>query len=113
MDCLFCKIVNGEIPAQIVYQDESIIAFKDIDPKAPTHVLLIPKKHIDSLQTATVEDLQLLAQVQLVIPKIASELGIAERGYRVVTNVGSEGGQTVGHLHYHILGGRQLHWPPG
>lgn len=113
MDCLFCKIVNGEIPAQIVYQDEQVLAFKDIDPKAPTHVLLIPKKHIDSVQVTTEAELALLGHLQLAVAKIASEMGIAKDGYRVVTNVGTLGGQTVGHLHYHILGGRQLHWPPG
>lgn len=113
MDCLFCKIVTGEIPSQVVFEDEHVIAFKDIDPKAPTHVLLIPKKHVDSLQMVSADDDFLLAHLQKTIGKIANDLSIAENGYRVVTNIGKDGGQTVGHLHYHILGGRQLHWPPG
>lgn len=113
MDCLFCKIVTGEIKSQVVFEDEHVIAFKDIDPKAPTHVLLIPKKHVDSLQTVSEDEDFLMAHLQKTIGKIARDLNISESGYRVVTNIGSDGGQTVGHLHYHILGGRQLHWPPG
>lgn len=112
-ETIFTKIIQREIPAKIVYEDDLALAFHDVSPKAPVHVLVIPKKPISSLQTATEVDLQTLGHLQIVITKIASELNIAETGYRVVTNIGSDGGQSVPHLHYHVLGGRALAWPPG
>lgn len=113
VDCIFCKIVSGQIPSNKVFEDDKIIAFRDLDPKAPEHILVIPKKHIASLASAGPEDHKLLGHIQLKIAEIAKDLGISESGYRVVTNIGQEGGQTVDHLHYHVLGGRNLQWPPG
>lgn len=112
-DCLFCKLVSGDIPSDKVYEDEYVLAFRDIRPQAPVHVLLIPKHHIASAQTASQEHADLLGHLHAVIPSIASKEGIDEKGYRVVSNVGTYGQQTVPHLHYHVLGGRQLGWPPG
>ena len=103
MDCLFCKIINKEIPSDIVYEDDDVLAFNDIDPKAPVHVLVIPKKHIASLNELTEADSALLMKIMLVIQKIAQDKNIAESGYRVVNNCGEQGGQTVGHLHFHLL----------
>ena len=113
MDCIFCKIANKEIPSTIVYEDEDVIAFRDLNPEAPVHILVIPKKHIASLNAATAEDQQLLGKVLLTIQKIAAEQGIAEKGYRVVTNCGEQGGQTVMHLHFHLMGGREMLGPAG
>lgn len=113
MDCIFCKIAQKEIPSTIVYEDEDVIAFNDLNPEAPVHVLVIPKKHIESLNAATAEDQQLLGKIMLAIQKIAAEQGIAENGYRVVTNCGVQGGQTVMHLHFHLMGGREMLWPAG
>ena len=113
MDCIFCKIANKEIPSSIVYEDDDVIAFNDLNPEAPVHVLVIPKKHIASLSDAKPEDQQLLGKLMLTIQKIAAEQGIAENGYRVVTNCGEQGGQTVMHLHFHLLGGREMLWPAG
>ncbi len=113
MDCIFCKIANKEIPSSIVYEDDDVIAFKDLNPEAPVHVLVIPKKHISSLNAANPDDQQLLGKLMLTIPKIAAEQGIAESGYRVVNNCGEQGGQTVMHLHFHLLGGREMLWPAG
>lgn len=113
MDCLFCKIINKEIPSDIVYEDDDVLAFNDIDPKAPVHVLVIPKKHIASLNELTEADSALLMKIMLVIQKIAQDKNIAESGYRVVNNCGEQGGQTVGHLHFHLLGGREMLWPAG
>jgi histidine triad (HIT) family protein len=96
-----------------VYEDAQILAFRDLNPEAPEHILVIPKKHIESLSQATEEDQALLGYMQLKIAEIAQELGLKEDGYRVVANTGRNGGQTVFHLHYHILGGRSMHWPPG
>lgn len=112
-DCLFCKLVTGEIPSDKVYEDEEFIGFRDIRPQAPTHVLVIPKKHIDSAQTVTPDDAPLIGRLHAIIATVAEKLGIAKDGYRVVSNVGRHGQQTVPHLHYHILGGKQLGWPPG
>lgn len=112
-DCLFCKIVAGEIPSDSVFEDDDFLAFRDIRPQAPTHVLLIPKKHIPSAQDVTMEDANLIGRLQAVIPLIAEKENLVEKGYRVVTNIGFYGQQTVPHLHYHIIGGRQLGWPPG
>lgn len=113
LSCLFCRIVNGEIPSQVVYSDDLVYAFKDIDPKAPVHILLIPKTHYESLSSMPDDSAHLLGHMQLVISKIAKDYGLDQSGYRVVTNIGEQGGQSVGHLHYHILGGRMLTWPPG
>lgn len=110
---IFKKIIDREIPANIVYEYDLCLAFHDINAQAPTHVLVIPKKEIPSLNELADEDQQLLGHMQLVIQKIATtELGLTD-GYRVVVNCGSDGGQSVAHLHYHILGGRALTWPPG
>ncbi len=113
-DCIFCKIAAKEIPAAAVYEDDCVIAFKDLEPQAPVHVLIIPKKHVGSLLGLTAEDKALVAHIHVdVVPKLAAELGLAEKGFRVVVNTGAEGGQTVGHLHFHLLGGRAMQWPPG
>jgi histidine triad (HIT) family protein len=112
-DCIFCKIVAKEIPVQPVYEDEDVIAFPDINPQAPVHVLVIPKKHIANLLEATDEDQQLLAKIHSVIRRLAGELGVANDGFRLVVNTKDNGGQTVHHLHFHLLGGRFMKWPPG
>jgi histidine triad (HIT) family protein len=111
-DCLFCRIVSGEIPAKKVHEDEHTLAFEDIQPQAPTHVLIIPKKHIRGLKEATAEDAELIGRLNLVAAKIGREQGI-EDGYRTVLNVGPKSGQSVFHIHLHLLGGRDLKWPPG
>jgi histidine triad (HIT) family protein len=112
MSCIFCKIASGEIPSAAVYQDERAYAFADIDPKAPVHVLIVPREHIASLAEAAAEHSALLGHLFSVAGEIARKMGLT-RGYRIVVNTGEEGGQTVDHLHLHLLGGRQLHWPPG
>ena len=106
-DCLFCKIAAGEIPSKKVYEDDQILAFYDIAPMAPVHVLVIPKTHIDSVAAVTEENASLVAYIFTVIPKIARELGL-DSGFRVVSNCGSDAGQSVNHLHFHILGGQKL-----
>ena len=108
-NCLFCKIIAGEIPSKKVYEDENVYAFHDINPNAPVHVLVIPKTHIASLQEVGEENLSAVAAVLKAIPVIAEQLGLAENGYRVITNCGEDGGQSVKHLHFHILGGKKLH----
>ena len=113
MDCVFCKIVNEEIPSDIIYEDEDVIAFNDLDPQAPIHFLVIPKKHIESIATLEESDSKIISQVFAAIKKIANDKGLDDKGYRVVTNVGKDGGQTVPHLHFHVLGGRGFKWPPG
>ncbi len=112
MDCLFCKMAAGEIPVNEVYQDQQVLAFHDIDPQAPTHFLVIPKKHIASPADLTEEDAALVGHIFAVIAKLAKELGL-ENGYRVVTNSGKDAGQSVHHLHFHVLAERSLAWPPG
>jgi len=112
-DCIFCKIVQGAIPTQKVYEDEDILAFRDIAPQAPVHILLIPKKHITNILAMTPQDNFLLGRIQEAVVKIAREEGLAEKGLRLVNNCGAQGGQTVDHLHFHLLGGRNLQWPPG
>jgi histidine triad (HIT) family protein len=107
-DCIFCKIVKKEIPAEIVYEDEDIIAFNDINPKAPLHILLIPKKHIADLTKLTENDKDLIGKLHLVAIKLAEEKGVAEKGFRLVNNCKEDGGQEVFHLHYHLLGGKKL-----
>jgi histidine triad (HIT) family protein len=113
MPTLFTRIVNREIPAKIVYEDDQCLAFEDIAPKAPTHVLLIPKKEIASLDALVADDASLLGHMMLVVQKLARDLGVADGGYRLVANTGADGGQSVDHLHFHLLGGRTLDWPPG
>jgi histidine triad (HIT) family protein len=111
-DCLFCKIIAGAIPSKKVYEDEKTFAFDDIKPGAPTHVLIVPKKHIVGIDQATEADAELVGYCQVVAAKIARKRGL-EHGFRTVYNVGPDAGQTVFHLHLHLLGGRQMHWPPG
>jgi histidine triad (HIT) family protein len=112
-DCIFCKIIKGEIPSNKVYEDEDVLAFHDISPQAPVHFLVIPKKHIKSALEIKKEDGALLSKVFGVIGKIADELHIAKDGFRVISNIGKNGQQSVDHLHFHVLGGRMMSWPPG
>ncbi|HET8912837.1 MAG TPA: histidine triad nucleotide-binding protein [Ktedonobacteraceae bacterium] len=112
-NCLFCKIAAGEIPSNIVYSDPDIVAFADINPQAPHHILIIPRQHIGSMTDITPEDGPMLAKIFTVAQQLAHEQGLDERGYRFVTNVGPDAGQSVFHLHFHMLGGRHLKWPPG
>lgn len=107
-DCIFCKIIGGLIPATIVYEDERVLAFNDIRPAAPIHVLIVPKEHIGSLEDVDAGKMQVVADVHLAARKIAAKLGIAQKGYRLINNCGPDAGQTVHHLHYHLLGGRSL-----
>ena len=110
-DCLFCRIARKEIPAQIVAESDVCLAFRDISPQAPTHVLVIPKTHYDSLSSSGAP--LAAAMMATMLAEVAATLGVAESGYRVVVNTGSDGGQTVNHLHAHLLAGRAMHWPPG
>lgn len=112
-DCLFCKIVAGDIPSSKVYEDDDLFAFDDITPQAPTHVLIVPRRHIDSLDKAEAGDKELLSKLMLAAADIAREKGFAKDGYRVVINTNENGGQTVFHLHVHLMGGRQFIFPPG
>ena len=112
-DCLFCKIASGDIKGDIVFESDDLVAFRDISPQAPTHILIIPRKHIPTLNDIEVSDAAILAQVPLAVKQLAGEMGFAESGYRLVTNCNSDGGQTVFHIHYHLLAGRSLGWPPG
>ncbi len=113
MDCLFCKIIAGEIPSTKVYEDDMVYAFRDIAPTAPEHVVIVPKEHITSANDITEENIKYVTAIWAAVPKIAKELGIAENGYRVVNNCGKDGGQTVEHLHFHLMGGREFGWPAG
>ncbi len=110
-DCLFCRIVRKEIPAKLVLENDHVVAFRDIDPKAPTHVLVVPKEHVASLNEAT--DAAMLGHLTLAAAEIAKAEGIAEGGYRTVINTNKDAGQTVFHVHLHLLGGRRMTWPPG
>ncbi len=112
-DCIFCKIANKEIPAEIIYEDEDLLAFKDINPVALTHILLIPNKHISTLFDLTDEDSEIIGRIVLLSKKLAIELGLEEKGFRLVSNCKENGGQTVYHIHFHLLGGRAFAWPPG
>ena len=112
-DCIFCKIVSGEIPGDIVYQDDDVLAFRDLNPQAPTHVLVIPRKHIATTNDIQPEDAELIGKMHLAAKQIASDEGIAEAGFRTVMNCNREAGQTVFHIHLHVLGGRAMGWPPG
>lgn len=112
-DCIFCKIARREIPSQIVHEDDEVVAFKDLNPAAPVHVLIVPKRHIPGVDALTESDSCLVGRIALVAQSLAREFGVAEDGYRVVVNQGRSAGQSVGHLHFHLLGGRNLGWPPG
>ncbi len=112
-DCIFCKIVKKEIPSEVVYEDEEILVFKDLNPVAPVHLLIIPKKHIPALTGLGEEDVQVAGRIQLTAAKIARDMGFDEQGFRVVCNNGRDSGQLVLHIHYHLLAGRRLKWPPG
>jgi histidine triad (HIT) family protein len=110
-DCLFCKIIKGEVKADVVYRTPTVIAIKDINPQAPVHVLVIPTQHVESLNEA--EDVALLGELLVAAREVARQQKVAARGYRVVLNTKAEAGQTVPHIHVHVLGGRAMHWPPG
>ncbi|HHV43684.1 MAG TPA: histidine triad nucleotide-binding protein [Firmicutes bacterium] len=112
-DCLFCKIAAGQISSDIVYSDEQVVAFKDINPQAPVHLLIIPRKHIPNVNSIEEDDRTLIGHIHHIAAKLAKEQGFADDGYRIVVNCGEQGGQTVMHLHFHLLGGRSLGWPPG
>lgn len=112
MDCLFCKIIAGEIPSNKLYEDDTVLAFYDIDPQAPVHFLVVPKRHIASPAAITEDDAALIGHIYAVIAKLTNELSL-DNGYRVVANCGADGGQSVGHLHFHVLAKRSLAWPPG
>ena len=107
-NCVFCKIINREIPSEIVYEDEKVIAFKDVNPAAPIHILVVPKKHIETLLDVSEEDSALIAHIYQVINKIARDNGFADKGFRVITNCGRDSGQEVMHIHFHVLGGKKL-----
>ncbi len=111
--CIFCKIVEGEMPSDVLYKDELLIAVKDVNPQAPTHVLIIPREHMESLNDAAQSDEGLLGHSLRLTAKVANQLGLAEDGYRVVINTGPNAGQSVPHLHIHVMGGRPMKWPPG
>lgn len=113
MDCLFCKIIAGEIPSTKIYEDEYCYAFLDIDPQAPTHFLVVPKQHIQSVAHVTAENAAIVGHIFEAIANIAREQGIETNGYRVVSNIGANAGQTVPHLHFHVMGGREFTWPAG
>ncbi len=113
MDCLFCRIIAGEIPSAKVYENDKVCAFRDISPEAPVHIIIVPKEHIASVNGLTTENASVISDIFLAAKEIAAMEGIAEGGYRIVNNCGEDGGQTVMHLHFHLLGGRSLAWPPG
>ena len=112
-DCIFCKIINGEIPSTKVYEDDAVYAFRDIEPQAPEHIIIVPKEHMASANEITADNSAVIGKIFEAAAKIANDLGFAEKGYRVVNNCGEDGGQTVGHIHFHLLAGRNLQWPPG
>jgi histidine triad (HIT) family protein len=112
-DCLFCKIVDGGLPAEIVYENDSLIAFRDIDPKAPTHILLIPRRHVATMNELQDGDHSLVGQLLVAAARIAADEGLADDGYRVVMNCNEAAGQSVFHIHLHLMGGRRMTWPPG
>ena len=111
--CLFCRIAAGAIPARLAYEDDEVMAFHDIDPRAPVHVLIIPREHVASVNDITAEHATLIGRMYVAAKQIAGELGVSDSGYRLVMNCGGDAGQTVDHIHLHILGGRPLKWPPG
>ena len=113
MSCIFCKIIDGEIPSKKLYEDDKVLAFYDISPGAPVHFLVIPKEHIKSVNELNEKNADIVSHIFLVINKLVRELNISETGYRIVNNCGKDGGQTVDHIHFHVLGQRDLKWPPG
>ncbi|EHI98069.1 MULTISPECIES: histidine triad nucleotide-binding protein [unclassified Clostridium] len=112
-DCIFCKIAMGEIPSKKLYEDDKVYAFYDINPEAPVHFLVIPKEHIESVNALNDNNINIVSHIFNVINKLVVELNISDTGYRIVNNCGEDGGQTVKHIHFHVLGGRSLKWPPG
>lgn len=112
-DCIFCKILEKKIPSKIIYEDDLVVAFEDVNPQAPVHTLIIPRKHIPTIADLNDDDYALLSHIFKVINNIAKQKGLTERGYRIVNNCNAEAGQTVFHIHFHLLGGRAMHWPPG
>lgn len=112
-DCIFCKIASGDIPSDKVYEDDSLVGFRDIQPQAPTHIVIIPKEHIETVNDITEDDSELLSGMLLACQRIAKDEGLSENGYRIVINCNRDGGQSVFHLHAHVLGGRKMSWPPG
>ncbi|MDP8248191.1 MAG: histidine triad nucleotide-binding protein [Candidatus Tritonobacter lacicola] len=112
-DCLFCNIMSGKIPGTIVHEDDGVVAFEDVNPQTPVHILIVPRRHIRSLNDLEEVDAGLIGRVHLVAKKIAREKGIAGSGYRLVCNCGPDAGQAVGHIHFHLIGGRPMSWPPG
>ena len=112
-DCLFCKIVDGDLPADIVYENDSLIAFRDIDPKAPTHILLIPRRHIATMNDLQGDDKGLAGELFVTATELAADEGLADEGYRVIMNCNEAAGQSVFHIHLHLMGGRKMTWPPG
>ena len=112
-DCLFCKFVDGSIPVDFIYEDDDIVAFKDINPQAPHHVLIIPRAHIETVLDLTEDDTVLTGRMIIIAGKIAAELGFSDKGYRLVFNCKRDGGQEIYHIHLHLLGGRRMTWPPG
>jgi histidine triad (HIT) family protein len=112
-DCLFCKMVSGEIQPDVVFEDDDVLAFRDVNPQAPVHVLVIPKMHISTVNDITPEHAGLMGKLYLAARQVAADEGVAEPGYRMVVNCNSEAGQSVYHIHMHVLGGRPMHWPPG
>lgn len=112
-ECIFCKIINKQIPSKIIYEDDEAVAFEDVNPQAPVHTLIIPKRHIPTIADLKDEDYPIIAHIIKVANKIAVDKGLSERGFRIVNNCNAEAGQTVFHIHFHLLGGRQMHWPPG
>jgi histidine triad (HIT) family protein len=113
MDCIFCKIAKGEIPSKIIHQDANLVAFRDISPQAPIHILIIPTRHMETIKELTLQDRELVGDMVLLANKLAVAEGLADNGYRLVLNCGVHGGQTAYHIHLHLLGGRQMQWPPG
>lgn len=112
-DCLFCKIINKNIPATIVFEDDKVTAFRDLSPQAPVHILIIPKRHIATLMDITEQDKDIIGYIYLVAQKLAKAEGVAQSGFRIVANCNENAGQAVFHIHFHLLGGRRLQWPPG
>jgi len=111
--CLFCRVVSGEVEAEVVARDDDWVAFRDINPQAPTHVLVVPRRHVESVHAFESSDRELAGRLLLACRRVAELEGIEERGYRVVTNTGEDAGQSVPHVHFHVLGGRRMRWPPG
>jgi histidine triad (HIT) family protein len=112
-NCIFCRIASGDIPTNVVYQDDQVVAFRDLNPQAPTHVLVVPRRHVATLNDLGETDAELVGRMYLAARQIAADEGVAERGYRTVFNCNAEAGQSVFHLHLHVLGGRPMGWPPG